>query len=232
MRPVFLLGANFVRTQWLVLLVMSLYLVSVAGVFAYNQELQEARFFLRLHAFYLVAMAVMVAAPAVQTERRSRRIIAVLSKGIHRWQYLGGILCGSAIISAVFCAIVGGVTLVLCIRGGYPATGLAGLMAALFASCVLASAVGLFYSTFLHPFLATGAATLTLALPYVAQRAGWHPPKGLFPAFWVVDNVVNFQFGEMTGALWICSSAVMLTLLFWVGSAFIFARRDVTISPE
>src|SRR5260370_1592522 len=103
MRQVFLLGTNFVRTQWLTLLVMSLYLVSIASVFAYNQEMQEARFFLKLHAFYLVAIAMMVAAPAVQTERRSRRIVGVLSKGLHRWQYLVGILCGSALISAIFC---------------------------------------------------------------------------------------------------------------------------------
>jgi hypothetical protein len=232
MRQVFLLSINFVRTQWITLLVMSLYLVSIAGVFGYNQEKQEAGFFLKLHAFYLVAMAVMVAAPAVQAERRSRRIVIVLSKGIHRWQYLGGILCGSAMISAVFCAIVGSVSWLLCIRGGYPVTGLGGLMAALFVTCVMASAVGLFYATFLHPFLATGAATLTLAVPYIAQRAGWNPRKELFPAFCLVEHVLNFRFGEATGAAWICLSAAVFTILFWMAAAATFARRDVTISPE
>ena len=232
MRQVLLLGVNFVRTQWLILLLMSLYLISISGVFAYNQEVQEARFFLRLHTFYLMAMALMVAAPAVHAERRSRRIVAVLSKGIHRWQYLGGILCGSAMISAIFCAIVGSVSWLLCIRGGYPVAGLGGLVAALFACCVMASAAGLFYATFLHPFLATGAAALTLALPYIVQRGGWSPRREFFPAVWLVNDVLNFRFGEATGAAWICVSAAIFTILFWIAAAATFARRDVTISPE
>jgi ABC-type transport system involved in multi-copper enzyme maturation permease subunit len=232
MRQVILIGTNFVRTQWLTLLIMSLYLIGIATVFAHNQEMQEARFFLKMHSFYLVAIAMLVAAPAVHAERRSRRILAVLSKGIHRWQYLGGILCGSAIISAIFCLLVTAIGLILCVRGGYPTTGLIGLMAALFACCLMASAIGLFYSTFLHPFLATTAATLTLALPYVTERAGWHVPSALFPASWMAESVINFQFGTKTNVGWICASALMFAILFWLGGAAMFARRDVTTSPE
>src|SRR5262245_18126510 len=185
MRAIFLIGFNFVRTQWLTLLVMSVYLLGIAVVFTHNPDIHEAGFFLKMHTFYLIFLAMTVATPAVQLERRTRRILAVLSKGIYRWQYLSGILCGSAIISGIFCLLVGTISLVLCLRGGYPTAGLAGLTVALFTCCLMAYAAGLFYTAFLNPFLATGAATLTLALPLVTEHAGWEPYAALFPAAWL-----------------------------------------------
>jgi hypothetical protein len=232
MRAILLIGVNFLRTQWLTLTVMSLYLLGIAVVFAHNPDIHEAGFFLRMHTFYLIFLAMTVATPAVQLERRTRRILAVLSKGIYRWQYLGGILCGSAIISGIFCVLVGTISLVLCWRGGYPTAGLAGLTIALFACCTMASAAGLFYAAFLNPFLATGAATLTLALPLITERANRQPYEALFPAAWLVRNIMNYQFGKMTDSPLIAASALAFTILFWMGAAAIFARRDVTISPE
>jgi len=173
-----------------------------------------------------------VATPAVQMERRTRRILAVLSKGIHRWQYLGGILCGSAIISGIFCLQVGAISLVLCWRGGYPTAGLAGLTVALFACCLMASAAGLFFAAFLNPFLATGATTLALALPLITERSGWQPFAALFPAAWLARNLMGYQFGRATDAPLIAASALAFAVLFWIGAAAMFARRDVTISPE
>src|SRR5262245_62575245 len=170
MRAIFLLGTNFVRTQWLTLAVMSLYLAGIALVFAHNQEVHEAGFFLKMHTFYLLFLALTVATPAVQMERKTRRILAVLSKGIHRWQYLGGILCGSALLSGIFCLLVGAISFMLCLRGGYPTTGLGALIIALFTCCVMASAAGLFYAVFLHPLLATADAALTMAFTMVSER--------------------------------------------------------------
>lgn len=234
MRAILLIGINFMRTQRLTLAVMSLYLLGIAVVFAHNPDIHEAGFFIRMHTFYLIFLAMTVATPAVQLERRTRRIIAVLSKGINRWQYLGGILCGSAIISGIFCLLVGAISLVLCWRGGYPAAGLTGLTLALFTCCLMASAAGLFYAAFLNPFLATGAASLTLALPLITERAGWHWQQyaALFPVAWLARNIMDYRFGKMTDAHLISASALALAMLFWMGAAAVFARRDVTISPE
>ena len=232
MRAIFLIGMNFVRTQWLTIAVMSVYLLGIAFVFAHNPDVHEAGFFLKMHTFYLIFLAMTVATPAVQMERRTRRILAVLSKGIHRWQYLGGILCGSAIISGIFCLQVGAISLVLCWRGGYPTAGLAGLTVALFACCLMASAAGLFFAAFLNPFLATGATTLALALPLITERSGWQPFAALFPAAWLARNLMGYQFGRATDAPLIAASALAFAVLFWIGAAAMFARRDVTISPE
>jgi hypothetical protein len=218
-----MIGANFVRSQWLTLVVMTVYLAGMAVVFAHSPQRQETRFFLQIHSFYLLFMAVAIAIPALQTERTSRRILAVLSKGIYRWQYLGGILCGCGMILAIFCLMVGGISWMLCVLGRSPTAGLAGLMVALFAGCLMSSAVGLFYSTFLHPLVATGATLATLALPFAA---------GVADATRLAGNIGNFRTGTASNAATVSGGALAVAIVFWFAAAAIFARRDVTVSPE
>ena len=93
MRAVLLLGLNFVRTQWIVLAIITAYLLGMGGVFHGRVHQADVLFFLRWHAGYAVFLAAMAAIPALQMERKTRRILAVLSKSIHRWQYLAGLLC-------------------------------------------------------------------------------------------------------------------------------------------
>ena len=235
MRAILLIGVNFFRTQMLIVFIMVTYLAGMAGVFLHDQRAQEARFFLQLHSFYVIFIAMMVAVPAVYGERKSRRIVAVLSKGIHRWQYLGGVLLGCAMISAIFCALVGGISLALSLQGGYPAAGLGGLVVVVFVCSLMASAIGLFFGTFLHPLLATAAASATIALPFLVRQAGVRLSGTLFPASWLADSIVNFEFGAGVGAgelTAIAAMAVGMTIVFWVAGAVIFARRDVTVAPE
>jgi hypothetical protein len=223
MRPILLIGTNFVRSQWLTLVVMTVYLAGMAIVFANSPQRQETRFFLQIHSFYLLFIAVVIAVPTLQTERTSRRILAVLSKGIYRWQYLGGILCGCGMILAIFCLLVGGISWLLCVLGGFPTAGLAGLIVALFACCLMSSAMGLFYSTFLHPLLATGATLATLALPFAA---------GVTNATRLAGTVGKFRVGTAFNAVTVCAGALAVGIAFWLAGAAIFARRDVTVSPE
>lgn len=237
MRAILLIGANYLRSQGLTVLIMVVYLAGMATVFLHNQRVQEARFFLQLHSFYVVFIAMIVAVPAIHAERKSRRILAVLSKGIHRWEYLGGILCGCGLISVIFCALVGGISLMLSLRGGYPTAGLGGVILVLLACSLMASASGLFFATFLHPLLAMAGASATIALPLILQQqqAGPRLSDSLFPASWMADRLVHFQFGQAASSeelAGVIAMAVGLTTLFWIGAAIIFARRDVTISPE
>lgn len=235
MRAIGLIGLNYLRTQWLTVLIIVVYLAGMAVVFLYDQHGQEARFFVQLHAFYVIFVALMVAVPAISADRKSRRILAVLSKGIHRWEYLGGILCGCALVSAVFCVLVGGISLMLSLRGGYSTAGLAGLMLMVFTCALMTSAIGLFFATFLHPLLATSAAAATIALPLILRQAGWHASGAAFPASHLALSLVNFQFGEAAGVGPIATTTSMaagMTILFWIAGVIIFARRDVTVAPE
>jgi hypothetical protein len=234
MRAIFLIGINFVRTQWVAVAVMSAYVIGIGSIYRLHTQREDVLFFLRWHAGYAIFLAVMMAIPALQVERKSRRILAVLSKGIHRWQYLGGILWGCAIISGIFCLLIGVTAATLARQGGVEINGLAGAMTVLFFCCILSAAVGLFFSVFLHPLLATAAASTVLSLPFLLDQAGLQPPWKLFPVaafFHIAERNSGFQLlGDAMPALGLI--AALQALIFWIAASAIFGRRDVTISPE
>ena len=234
MRVIFLIGINLVRTQWIALAVMSAYMAGIAGVYRLHTEREEVLFFLRWHAGYAAFLTIMMAIPALQMERKTRRVLAVLSKGIHRWQYLGGILFGCAVIAALFCLLIGLCVTWLGQEGCVVINGLAVIMLALFTCSVAAASAGLFFATFLHPFLAMAATSALLALPVVLEQAGWHAPAALFPVvafFHALWKDYRLQ-AAVNGGWAIVIAAVGQTLFFWLAAALVFARRDVTISPE
>jgi hypothetical protein len=234
MQAIFLIGINFVRTQWIALAVMSVYVIGIGGVYRVHTQREEILFFLRWHAGYAIFFTTMIAIPALQTERKTRRILAVLSKGIHRWQYLGGILCGCAMISAIFCLLIGGTAAWLGQQGGIATSGLGSVTLALFCCCIAAASTGLFFATFLHPLLATAATSAVLALPLAFARTSWPAPTVLFPVATLFRSLwTTFQFQPtMIGTGSIIAGAIAQTLILWIAADAIFARRDVTISPE
>ena len=233
MRAILLIGTNFARTQWLAVAIMTAYLAGVGSVFGWHERRPDVQFFLEWHSYNVIFVGTMIAIPAIWSERRSRRILAVLSKGIGRWQYLGGLLFGCAIISAWFCLLVGVITAWLCRKGGFPAGALPALILVLFLCCVTAASAALFCSVFLHPLLATLAASAILLLPLVTGAAGWYPPGELFPVSAIVQVLRNFQFQPPGAGIWaIATGALVETIFFWMAASFVFARRDVTISPE
>jgi ABC-type transport system involved in multi-copper enzyme maturation permease subunit len=233
MRAILLLGVNFVRTQWIALAVMTAYILGIGGVFRSRVHPGDVLFFLRWHAGYAVFLGTMMAIPALQMERKTRRILAVLSKGIYRWQYIGGLLLGCAMAAGLFCLLVGGIAAWLCQEAGMNGQGIPWIALALFCSCVAASATGLFFSTFLHPLLATVATSVVLSFPFVLEALGRSPLWELFPVAWMFHFLLAFQLqapGSEVGK--IVAAALCQTAVFWFAAAVVFARRDVTISPE
>ncbi len=232
MRPVFLIATNFVRTQWILLTLMLLYVVGITGAFGWHSQRDEVLFFLRQQAYYALFLGSLVGIPAIQNERKTRRILAVLSKGIHRWQYIAGMLMGSGLIAAAYCLAVGLATAWLCAQIGASTAGLPALMLALFLCCMAAAAVGLFWSVMMHPVLAFTATGLTLVLPLLL------PGRRLtfgesFPVLAIARGILHFDFGDNPGTLWkIGAAAVIHTIVFFLGASAIFARKDVTIAPE
>jgi len=233
MRAIFLLGINFVRTQWIALAVMAAYMVGIGGVFRSHVQRADVLFFLRWHAGYAVFLVIMMAIPALQVERKTRRILAVLSKGIYRWQYIGGLLCGSTMIAALFCLLVGGIAAWLCQQGDIANDGLLPVMLALFCSCVAAAATGLFFATFLHPFMATAATSMILSLPFAVEALGWRPLWEFFPVAALFHLLLTFQLQSAGRVVLVTATAALCqTAVFWIAAATVFALRDVTISPE
>jgi ABC-type transport system involved in multi-copper enzyme maturation permease subunit len=231
MRPVFLIATNFVRTQWILLTLMLLYIVGIAGVFGWHSQRDEVLFFLRQQAYYALFLGSLLGIPAIQNERKTRRILAVLSKGIHRWQYIAGMLLGSGLIAGAYCLAVGLATVWLCAKVSASTEGLPALMLVLFLCCIAAAAVGLFWSVMMHPVLALTATGLTLVLPLLLPAKSLF--GALFPVLALARGVLQFDFGDNPGAFWkIGAAAVVQTVIFFIGASAIFAHKDVTIAPE
>lgn len=231
MVPILLIAANFVRTQWLVVAIMTAYLLGISGVFAVHQQPGETIFFLQWHSFYVLFLAMILAVGAIQSERKSRRIIAVLSKGIHRWQYLAGLLCGCGAIAGLFWIVIACAMLVFPHQTASSAT-LVAIFVALFCCSFATAAVALFYSVFLHPLLATFVASATLALPYLVKP--WSSPElsMWFPVSGIFVLLQNYQIRPVNEVWSVALAAIAYSVLFLLAGSLIFSHRDVTTSPE
>jgi hypothetical protein len=71
---------------------------------------------------------------------------------------------------------------------------------------------------------------MPLILLQFGLRVAWafFPAGALFKTVWT-----SFQFHSVGNSLnTLIVSAIAQALLFWIAAALVFARRDVTISPE
>jgi ABC-type transport system involved in multi-copper enzyme maturation permease subunit len=233
MNAILLLGANFVRSQLVLLAIVLGYVVCLAGFLAWHEQVPDLEFFVRQQSVYAVALGTLVIVPALQNERKSRRILGVLSKGIHRWEYLAGLLFGAVLITGIFCLAVELAALWLAQRAHLPVTGLTELMLALLLASAAGAAVALFCSVLLHPVLATAATAAILLFPYVIEARGLYPPGHLFPVFNIMHIALTFTFRKPGSGLWpIAVAAVIQTLIFLAAASLAFARRDVAVAAE
>lgn len=233
MKSILLLAANFVRSQLLLLGIVLAYAVCLTGFLAFHEQLPDLLFFIRQQAIYVIALGAMVMAPALQNERKTRRVLNVLSKGIHRWQYLGGLLCGTIMIVGMFCLAVGLSALWLAYQVSMPLTGLAQLLFVLFLACAAGASTALFCSVFLHPLLALPATAILLFFPAATEMNGLYLPPYLFPVFSTLRVVFSFTFHKPGSGLWVIAiAAVIHAVAFWMAASALFARQDVTVATE
>src|SRR5690348_1880111 len=105
MRPILLVAGGLVRQQrWYVVLLLG-WVGASAVIFASprGSSPEDLMFFLHQQAVYGGALTVFLTCGALHNERRSRRILGVLSKAVTRAQYLCGLFVGSLAISAMYC---------------------------------------------------------------------------------------------------------------------------------
>jgi len=236
-KPVVLIAINFVREQrWpiLVLLISVLLLAFLGLTTGAAKQRDDLLFVFKQVAVYFVAFSVFFGCSAIYNERRSRRILSVLSKAVSRQQYLSGLVLGITIACAIYCfalGITGSWTLG---EAGFPVAQVWFLMVCLIAACTLAGTVALMFSTFLNPFFAAGATAAVMVLPFVLSRtAGLRYLEYLMPVSPLATTVVNSSFGTPEKVSWLpIVIAAIETLAFWLLSARIFSYVDIAVSVE
>jgi len=235
-KPVLLIAVNFAREQrWpiLTLLLWVLLLAFLGLVTDIHRQREDLLFVFKQDAVYVLAFSVFFGGSAIYNERRSRRILGVLSKAVSRQQYLSGLVLGVTIACAVYCFALGLTGSWTLGGAGFPISHVWFLMVCLVAACMLAGTVALMFSTFLNPFFAAGATAMVLGLPALASQIFGARWGYVIPVWELGATVLNSSFNSPGTASW---APVLLagaeTLVFWLLSARIFAHVDIAVAVE
>jgi hypothetical protein len=235
MRSAFLVAGNFVReNRWPVLLLMLWGIASgIAAAYSVRGSEEDALYFLKQQAAYNVFFSVFLAASALNTQRRTRRILAVLAKGIERREYLAGILFGYSFVGLIYSLALGLTGYLTFARAGSNPLKVAPLILMLLCATVLAGTVALFFSTFSSPLVTLIATSLVLGGGAALNVHVGGKLMALFPVYTLLRAVLEFSFQHSAEVHWIAVlSAVIETVLLWLAASWLFSRRDVTVPVE
>jgi ABC-type transport system involved in multi-copper enzyme maturation permease subunit len=235
-KPVLLIAVNFVREQrWpiFVLLLWVLLLAFLGLVTDIPREREDLLFIFKQVAVYVVAFSIFFGGSAIYNERKSRRILAVLSKAVARQQYLSGLILGVTIACGIYCFTLGLTGSWTLGQAGFPMHNVWFFMACLISACMLAGTIALMFSTFLNPFFAAGATAIMLGVPAilshtVAIRWGYS-----IPVYVLTANIMQASYKNPGPLYWFpVGLALLETFVFWVLGAWIFSRVDVAVAVE
>ena len=236
MKPVLLIAINFVREQrWpIFVLLLWVLLLAVLGLAAnIPRDREDLLFVFKQVSIYVVAFSIFFGGSATYSERKSRRILAVLSKGVSRQQYLSGLVLGVTIACGIYCFALGLTGSWTLGEAGFPMSQVWFLMACLVAACMLAGTVALMFSTFLNPFFAAGATALVLGLPALAGQTVAPRWADAIPVYSLVAIVLRSSYRFPGRAVWFpILLALVEMLVFWGLSAQIFWRVDIAVAVE
>ncbi len=237
MKAVFLIAINFVREQrWpiLVLLLWVLLLAFLGLATDAARQREDLLFIFKQVAVYVVAFSVFFGSSAIYNDRRSRRILSVLSKSVGRQQYLSGLVIGITLACAIYCFALGLTGSWTLGQAGFQVSEVWFLMLCLIAACALAGTVALMFSTFLNPFFAAGATAAVMGIPALLSYTSGLPRLSYaVPVYSLAAAVLNSSFQSHESVTWLpIALAIGETLMFWLLSARIFSYVDIAVSVE
>ena len=236
MRTVFLMAANFAREQRWPILVLLLWILVMSGLgmtVDVRSDREDLLLIFKQLAVYGIAFAVFVGGSAIHNERKTRRILAVLSKGVGRGEYVSGLLLGIGAVLLLYCFCMGLTGSWVLGQGGFSVRQLWFLMFALFIACALAAVIAVTFSTFLPPLFATLASGLVLALPAAVTFQFGGSWGYVIPIYPLLGPFLKATFGTRDQADW-RSLALAITEIaaLWIVAWRIFERRDVAVALD
>lgn len=230
MLAILLIAGNYVREQRWVLIGLTLYPPGMAVLLrAFDADLSASDLlvFIQQQASFAVLFAVVFAAAAIHQDRRSRRILSILSKSIRRSQYIAGILLGVWSFIAIYDA-----SAILTLQLVAPASAAYGikLLVPAYFAAVASSATTILFTTFLPPFFATIVAGIVLGLPAILEIFHVHAPVYVSPSYFLLlDLTVGREHVFRPDLL---LYALAHSLVFWVLASIVFSYRDIAVAIE
>lgn len=236
MRAAWLIAGNFAREQRWSLLLLYIYLIGISLAFGFAEDrvnVSEVVLYFRQQAFYALILPVFLVSGALHNDRKTRRILAVLSKGIERHQYLAGLLMGTAMATSLFCAMFALGLGWLQGRAGVRSEDVGEAAFALAVAGTLVGAIALFYSTFLNPLFTTAATGFTVAAPYLLGHYLRVKLDYVIAVHNIAMDLARFNVLSPWSPDWLgVTVAAVEILFFWIAASVIFRYRDVTSALE
>lgn len=232
MKPVLIIAANYVREQrWALILLLVWVVFGALLVMLGHSDREDALFFIKQQAVYGVAFSAFLAASAVHNDRRSRRILAVLSKGIERGQYLAGLLSGLMFMAGLYCLAMAAAGSWMLKTVGMPDRQLWYLLALLMVCCALVATVAVLFSTFAPPLVATALTAVALGIGIGLSEAGI--TNHVLPVLSMMNEIMHYEAGKSLQPQWrsVFWGLAQAVVLWWLASR-VFERRDIAVAVE
>ena len=141
-------------------------------------------------------------------------------------------LIGTIAMAVVYAALFAVSCKWLAHRAGLPTDAVWSVAVLVVAGSAIAAAVGMFFSTFLNPYLAIAFTVTMFGAPGLLHPER-HPWFRLVPALPVLLDVLHFRFRPGWTMDW---GSVLIALLeaalFWGLAAVVFAYRDIAVPVE
>lgn len=236
MRTVALIAANFAREQRWPILVLLLWVLVMSGLgltVDVRSDREDLLVIFKQLAAYGLAFAVFVGGSAIHNERKTRRILAVLSKAVGRGEYVSGLLIGIGSVLLLYCLCMGLTGSWTLGQSGFSVPLLWFLMFSLFVACALSAVVAVTFSTFLPPLFATLASGFVLAVPAAVMFQFGSSWGYLVPIYPLLDPFLKATFGMRVQPDWgSLALAIAETAGLWLLAWRIFERRDVAVALD
>lgn len=238
MKAIWLIGVNFLREQRWPILVLLLWVAGsslASGVGASRLAVDDVLFFLKTQAVYGVAFIAFLASAAIHNERKSRRILAVLSKGVRRGEYIAGLLGGVLVAGGIYVLAMGAAGSFMFKAAGLQILQLWQVMALLMTALVVTSTVAMFFSTFLSPLFATAATAFALGTPAIAALVAGGAWTRVLPVYELMNSIISFSINTAAGwqPLWsIVFWSMVDSVALWLAGSWLFSYRDIAVAIE
>ncbi len=236
MRAMWLIGGNLIREQRWMALLLALYVVVMSGIISRDGTKVAAgdvAFLLKQQAIYAVLFSALLALSALHNERKSRRILAVLSKSVTRSQYLGGLLLGTMVLIGSYCLLVFLASAFLVRAVDIPAAQIGVVVLAALVASLLAATVALFFTAMLPPILSTAATGLLLALPLALEPVMGRPAHLVLPVYSLCMMIGRSTFDlSWSVAAPLLGAGVAQVAVMWGLAVLVFWFKDIAVAVE
>ena len=236
MRTVLLLAMNFLREhRWPVLLLFGwivLLAMASADLGRPRAVPDDVTFYIVQQAIFICVFSAFLAADAIHNDRKSKRILLVLSKAVTRGEYLLAPLWGTVVAAIAYSMVFWLCASWLTDRAAVSGANLWSIVLLAIGGSLVAAAIALFFSTFLNPYIAVAATVLLISAPgaFHAQHHHW---SAWLPGFPLFVQIVSFKPALDWTLNWrTLLLAVPHAAFFWAMAAVLFNRRDIAVPVE